>query len=37
MRRSKRATKNQGPKRLGSPVKHSVKYISTGEEVADLK
>ena len=36
VRRSKRATKNQGPKRLGSPVKHSEKYISTGEEVADL-
>ena len=36
MRRSKRATKNQGRERLGSSVKHSVKYISTGEEVADL-
>ena len=36
VRRSKRATNNQGPKRLGSPVKHSVKYISTDEEVADL-
>ena len=28
-------TKNQGPKRLGSPVKHSVKYISADEE-ADI-
>ena len=36
VRRRKGATKNQGPKRLGSPVKHSVKYISTGEEAADL-
>ena len=36
VRRSKRATKNQGPKRLGSPVKHSVKYISADEESADI-
>ena len=35
VRRSKRTTKNQGPKRLGSPVKHSVKYISAEEE-ADI-
>ena len=35
VRCSKRATKNQGPKRLGSPVKHSVKYISADEE-ADI-
>ena len=35
VRRSKRSTKNQGPKRLGSPVKHSVKYISA-EEDADI-
>ena len=35
VRRSKRTTKNQGPKRLGSPVKHSVKYISADEE-ADI-
>ena len=34
-RRSKRTTKNQGPKRLGSPVKHSVKYISADED-ADI-
>ena len=33
--RSKQATKNQGPKRLGSPVKHSVKSISAEEE-ADI-
>ena len=36
VRRSKRATKNQGPKRLGSPVNPSVKYFSTDEEDADL-
>ena len=36
VRRSKRATKNQGPKRFGSPVKHSVKEISTDEDIADL-
>ena len=35
VRRSKRTTKNQGPKRLGSPVKHWVRYISADEE-ADL-
>ena len=35
VRRSKRTTKNQGPKRLCSPVKHSVKYISADEE-ADI-
>ena len=35
MRRSKRTTKNQGPKRLGSPVKLSVRYISADEE-ADI-
>ena len=32
VRRSKRATKNQEPKRLGSPIKHSVKCISADEE-----
>ena len=32
VRRSKQTTKNQGPKRLGSPVKHSVKYISADDE-----
>ena len=32
VRRSKRTTKNQGPKRLGSPVKHSIKYISADDE-----
>ena len=36
VRRSKRTTKNQGPKRLGSPVKHSVKYNSADED-ADTK
>ena len=36
VRRSKRATKNHGPKRFGSPVKHSVKEISTEEDFADL-
>ena len=35
VRRSKRTTKNQGPKRLGSPVKHSVNYNSADEE-ADI-
>ena len=35
VRRSKRTTKNQGPKRLGSPVKYSIKYISADEE-ADI-
>ena len=35
VRRSKRTTKNQGPKRLGSPVKHSVIYISADED-ADI-
>ena len=36
VRRSKRATKNQGPKRIGSPGKHSVEDISTDEDIADL-
>ena len=36
VRRSKRANKNQGPKRLGSPIKQSVKEISTDEDIADL-
>ena len=35
VRRSKRTTKNQEPKKLGGPVKHSVKYISADEE-ADI-
>ena len=34
VRRSKRTTKSQGPKRLGSPVKHSVKYICADDEAA---
>ena len=34
VRRSTRATKNQGPKRFGSPVKHSVKHISADDENA---
>ena len=36
IRRSKRATKNQGHKRFGNPVKHSVNEISTDEDIADL-
>ena len=36
IRRSQRATKNQGPKSFGSPVKHSVKEINTNEDIADL-
>ena len=36
IRRNKRATKNQEPKRFGSPVKHSVKEVGTNEDIADL-
>ena len=36
VRRGKRANKNQGPKRSGSPIKHSVKDISTDKDIADL-
>ena len=32
VRRSKRTMKNQGPKRLGSPVNYSDKYISADKE-----
>ena len=34
--RRKRSNKNQRPKRLGSPIKRSVKEISTEEDIADL-
>ena len=36
VKRSKRAIKNQVPKIIGSPVKHSVKEITTDEDIADL-
>ena len=36
VRRSKRANKNQRPKRFGTPIKPSVKEISTDEDIADL-
>ena len=36
IRSSKRADKNQGPKRFGSLIKHSVKEISTDKDIADL-
>ena len=36
VRRSKKANKNQGPKRFGSPIKQSVKEISRDEDIADL-
>ena len=35
VRHSKRSNKNQGPKRLGSPIKHSVKETTTDEDIAD--
>ena len=35
-RRSNRQTKNQGPKRYGSPVSHSVKLISCEDDITDL-
>ena len=34
---STRQTKNQGPKRYGSPVYHSVKRISCEDDITDLK
>ena len=36
VRRSNRQTKNQGPKRYGSPVSHSVKLISCEDDLTDL-
>ena len=36
VRRSNRQTKNQGPKRYGSPVSHSVKLISCEDDITDL-
>ena len=36
VRRSNRQTKNQGPKRYGSTVSHSVKLISCEDDVSDL-
>ena len=36
VRRSSRLTKNQGPKRYGSPVSHSVKLISCEDDMTEL-
>ena len=36
VRRSNRQTKNQGPKRYGSPVSHSVKLISCEDDLTEL-
>ena len=36
VRRSSRQTKNQGAKRYGSPVSHSVKLISCDDDVTEL-
>ena len=36
VRRSNRQTKNQGPKRYGSPVSHSVKLIDCQDDITDL-
>ena len=36
VRRSGRQTKNKGPSRYGNPVKHSVKLITTQQDIADL-
>ena len=36
VRPSSRQTKNQGPKRYGSPVSHSVNLISCDEDVIEL-
>ena len=36
VRRSNRQTKNQGPKRHGSPVSHSVKLISCEDDVTEI-
>ena len=36
VRRSSRQTKNQGPKRYGSPVSHSVELISCEDDITEL-
>ena len=36
IRRRSRQTKNQGPKRYGSPVSHSVKLISCEDDITEL-
>ena len=36
MRRNNRQTKNQEPKRCGSPVSHSVKLITCEDDITDL-
>ena len=36
VRRSSRQTKNQGPKRYGSPVSHSVKLIGCEDDMTEL-
>ena len=36
VRRSNRQTKNQGPKRYGSPVSHSIKLIGCEDDVTEL-
>ena len=36
VRRSSRQTKNQGPKRYGSPVSHSIKLIDCEDDVTEL-
>ena len=37
LRRSERQTKNKSPSRFGNPVKHSIKLISTEQDITDLK
>ena len=36
VRRSGRPTKNKGPSRFGNPVKHSIKLITTDQDITDL-
>ena len=36
VRRSGRQTKNKGPIRFGNPVKHSIKLITTDQDITDL-
>ena len=36
IRRSNRQTKNQGPKRYGDPVKHSVRLLCSEVDLTDL-
>ena len=36
VRRSGRQTKNKGPIRFGNPVKHSIKSITTDQDIRDL-